>query len=160
MADGIWVQPGAFPLGGSCFGCGRDNPSGLRLRSFTSGDGVIAEWTPEPHHSNGFEFVSGGVIGSLLDCHTGAALAWWCKQRTGRWPGEPLEDGSGERSPVYLTAGFDVRLLRPTPMTTVALHARVSDHRDPEVTIEGHVECDGKPRAEIVARWRRFQRRT
>src|SRR4030042_1934973 len=33
-----------------CFGCGPANPKGLHVRSFEDGEGLVADWTPEPHH--------------------------------------------------------------------------------------------------------------
>jgi hypothetical protein len=35
-----------------CFGCGPANEKGLRIKSFVadSGEEVVAEWRPEPHH--------------------------------------------------------------------------------------------------------------
>lgn len=61
--------------------------------------------------------------------------------------------------PMYLTAGFDLRLLRPTALQPVTLYAEVSEHDEPEVTVSGHLESNGKRRAEITARWRRFHPR-
>jgi uncharacterized protein (TIGR00369 family) len=56
----------------ACFGCGADNPIGLRL-SFAAGEsGVAADFTPAPEHQ-GFEgVVHGGIISTVLD----EAMAW------------------------------------------------------------------------------------
>jgi acyl-coenzyme A thioesterase PaaI-like protein len=157
VSDGVWIQGEAF-TGGMCFGCGPDNAQGLRLRSESAGSGVMAEWTPSEHHSGGGGFICGGIIGSLLDCHSGAAVWWWVKQNHGRWPGSQLVDDP-DGGPVYLTAGYEAKLLRPTPLRPLTLHAEVADHQEPEVTVRGHLESGGKRRAEIVARWRRFRPR-
>ena len=53
-----------------CFGCGPANPKGLHVRSFEEGDGLVADWTPEPHHEAFDGAVGGGILGTLLDCHS------------------------------------------------------------------------------------------
>ena len=157
MSDGLWIQGAADP-DGECFGCGPQNTHGLQLRSLVQGDGVSASWTAQPHHSARPGLRCGGVIGTLLDCHTGAAVWWWVRQRHGQWPGDEVLPGD-DPAPLYLTAGYDVTLLRPTPIGVVELHAEVMEHREPELVVTGRLEADGKPRANIVARWRRFSRR-
>lgn len=55
-----------------CFGCGRDNPIGLRLRFSSDGDGVIARFVPGVDHQGFDGVVHGGIICTLLD----EAMAW------------------------------------------------------------------------------------
>jgi uncharacterized protein (TIGR00369 family) len=55
-----------------CFGCGAENPIGLRLRFAAGESGVTARFTPAPEHQ-GFEgVVHGGIISTVLD----EAMAW------------------------------------------------------------------------------------
>jgi len=52
-----------------CFGCGQQNPIGLKLPFFEDGDTgrVWAPWTPAPEHQ-GFEGIAhGGLITTVLD---------------------------------------------------------------------------------------------
>jgi acyl-coenzyme A thioesterase PaaI-like protein len=50
-----------------CFGCGQDNPIGLKLK-FDWTDGVArAEFTPDERHQGWSNIVHGGIISSLLD---------------------------------------------------------------------------------------------
>jgi acyl-coenzyme A thioesterase PaaI-like protein len=51
-----------------CFGCGRQNPHGLKLTFFPSDDGgVWCRWTPA-RESEGFDGIAhGGIIGAVLD---------------------------------------------------------------------------------------------
>jgi acyl-coenzyme A thioesterase PaaI-like protein len=56
-----------FPAGGMCFGCSRENPSGLRLRFFRDGDGVRCETTITPAHQGAPTVVHGGIQAVLLD---------------------------------------------------------------------------------------------
>ena len=56
---------------GQCFGCGPKNELGLRIRSFEAGDGtVVAEWIPRPEHEAFDGHLNGGILATLIDCHS------------------------------------------------------------------------------------------
>ena len=55
---------------GICFGCGVGNEKGLRIRSFPEGEEVVASWHAEAHHQAFPGMLSGGIVGTLLDCHS------------------------------------------------------------------------------------------
>ena len=65
-----------------CFGCGPKNPQGLHIRSFVSGDEVVATWTPEPLYQAFPGVLNGGIVGTLLDCHSNWTAAWHLLQKT------------------------------------------------------------------------------
>ena len=117
-----------------CFGCGPANAEGLPVKSHVEGDVVVADWTPEPQHQAFPGVINGGIIGSLLDCHSNWTAAWGIAQDRG--------DG---RLPVTVTADFHVKLRRPTP-AGLALHlsARVVELEDPKAVVEATLEADGK----------------
>jgi acyl-coenzyme A thioesterase PaaI-like protein len=52
---------------GLCFGCGRNNPSGLRLSFRWDGKIAQAEFTPSRFHQSWPGIVHGGIIVTLLD---------------------------------------------------------------------------------------------
>ncbi|WP_242679873.1 PaaI family thioesterase [Nocardioides sp. IC4_145] len=136
-----------------CFGCGPSNQDGLRLKSFAADDGlVVARFTPWPQHNNGLGYLNGGIIATVLDCHAAAAVTHEAHLRG--WPplpGAPLP---------YVTAGLDVRYLRPTPLDrTIALWARVTEASEPEMTVEVGIEWDGKERSRAEAHWKRWRPR-
>jgi acyl-coenzyme A thioesterase PaaI-like protein len=56
----------------ACFGCGQENPIGLRLRFAVVDDAVHAEFTPAPEHQGFQDIVHGGIIATVLD----EAMAW------------------------------------------------------------------------------------
>jgi acyl-coenzyme A thioesterase PaaI-like protein len=56
----------------ACFGCGQENPIGLRLRFAVDSEGVRAEFTPAPEHQGFQDIVHGGIIATVLD----EAMAW------------------------------------------------------------------------------------
>lgn len=51
----------------NCWGCGVDNPIGLRLKFKRDGDIARAEFTPTEDHQGWPGYVHGGVINALLD---------------------------------------------------------------------------------------------
>src|SRR5260370_42427015 len=53
----------------ACFGCGPANEQGLRIRSFPRGEEVVCSWQPESYQGAFPGMLSGGIIGTLLDCH-------------------------------------------------------------------------------------------
>jgi hypothetical protein len=58
----------------TCFGCGHAATGGLHLKSYAGTDGVVATFTPRPEHDNGLGFLNGGIISTVLDCHTAAVV--------------------------------------------------------------------------------------
>ncbi len=50
-----------------CFGCGQDNPIGLKLNFNWDNKTARAEFTPNKSHQGWFGIVHGGIIGCLLD---------------------------------------------------------------------------------------------
>jgi uncharacterized protein (TIGR00369 family) len=52
----------------SCFACGLENPSGLRLRFYDNGkDQVFAHFTIEPQHGGYPGMAHGGIVAAILD---------------------------------------------------------------------------------------------
>lgn len=136
----------------TCFGCGPANAKGLRLRSFLTAEGYVATFTPWPEHDNGVGFLNGGIIGTLLDCHSAAAVVDTAYQHGWRALGGALLP--------YVTAGLDVRYRRPAPLTEpVTLHAEVVAADESEITARVWLEYDGKLRAEADALWKRWRPR-
>ena len=117
-----------------CYGCGPANEHGLRIRSIAHGDEVVADWTPAKHHEAFPGVLNGGIIGSLLDCHSNWTAAWHLMQRAG-----------ADHTPCTVTADYHVKLLRPTPTDgPVHLVARVVDSTDDRATIEAELHAGGK----------------
>lgn len=136
-----------------CFGCGPANEKGLRLKSYAGPDGtVVATFTPWPEHDNGAGFLNGGIIATVLDCHSGAAVTHTAFEHG--W--EPL---GGALLP-FVTAGIDVRYRRPAPLRdTVSLRATIASADEARITAEVVLEHDGKVRAEATALWKRWRPR-
>jgi acyl-coenzyme A thioesterase PaaI-like protein len=117
-----------------CFGCGPANDKGLRIKSRVSGGEVVADWMPEPHHEAFTGMLNGGIIGTLLDCHSNWAAAYHLMTRDGL-----------ETPPCTVTAEFHVKLKRPTPSAhPVTLRARVVDSAGDRATVEATLESGGQ----------------
>lgn len=123
-----------FGPGTICFGCGPANAHGLQIKSRPRGDRVVADWTPQAHHEAFPGVINGGIIGTLLDCHSNWTAAHHLHTLRG-----------GDRPPVTVTADFHVKLRRPTPSgTPLHLEAWVTESEDPRVIIEATLEAEGK----------------
>jgi acyl-coenzyme A thioesterase PaaI-like protein len=104
-----------------CHGCGADNAGGLQIKSYWDASEAVATWKAEPHHCGGSkDILNGGIIASLIDCHSlnlAIATAY-------RAEGRPI--GSPPRI-AYVTANLNISYLRPTPIDeTLELRARIS----------------------------------
>jgi hypothetical protein len=118
---------------GMCFGCGPKNEKGLRIRSFAeAGDACVCRWTPQAHHLAFPGVLSGGVTGTLLDCHSNWTAAWALMQSTG-----------SPAPPCTVTAEFAVKLKRPTPLTAeLTVRSRVAELRADRATVEASLEVE------------------
>jgi acyl-coenzyme A thioesterase PaaI-like protein len=131
--DALCLQE-KFAANNACFGCGPANPKGLHVRSFPQGDQVVAEWTPEPHHEAFPGVLNGGIIGSLLDCHSNWTAAWFLMQESG-----------ADSPPCTVTADYAIKLLRPTPSNgPIQLVARVAEIQADRAVIEAELLAGGK----------------
>ena len=52
---------------GFCFGCGQNNPMGLKLRFTRDGETIRAEFKPDKMHQGWPGLLHGGILGCLLD---------------------------------------------------------------------------------------------
>ena len=146
--DDVSIQERFYPTL-TCWGCGHANPKGFHLRSYEKDGLVVASFTSRPEHDNGFGFLNGGVISTVLDCHTAAAVMLDLHRRG--ITGAPLP---------FITAGFDVRFLRPSPLAaTVELNAHMVSLEGDTAIVEGELLSDNKVRATIRATWKRFRPR-
>ena len=120
-----------------CFGCGPANSQGLRLRSFPADDNadeLVCTWTPEPYHEAFENVLNGGIVGTLLDCHSNWTAAWHLMRRDGL-----------DKPPCTVTAEFHVRMRHPTPSREpVELRARVVEASGPKVKVTAELTSGGR----------------
>lgn len=116
-----------------CFGCGPANEHGLRIESRVAGDELVAEWSAETHHEAFDGVLNGGIIGTLLDCHSNWTAAHHLMRAAG-----------AERPPACVTADYAVRMLRPTPADRpIRLRAHVLEAGPDRATVDAVIEVDG-----------------
>ena len=134
-----------------CFGCGPGNGKGLQLKSFEAVDGAVrAAFQPWPEHDNGLGFLNGGIIATLLDCHSAAAVVLASAER-GLTPDGTLQ---------YVTAGIDVSYRRPSPLHEPAeLVARLVSADENEILVDAELWWQGKVRATSHSSWKRWRPR-
>jgi acyl-coenzyme A thioesterase PaaI-like protein len=117
-----------------CFGCGPANEKGLRIKSRAEGDKLVADWQPEAHHEAFPGVVNGGIIGTLLDCHSNWTAAWHLMQKTG-----------AQELPSTVTSEFHVKLKRTTPSRApLRIEARVVESSEDRAVVEAEILSGGK----------------
>ena len=118
----------------ACFGCGPANDRGLQLKSYPEGDKVYAEFTPSEEHQAFPGMVNGGIIGTLLDCHSNWTAAWHLMQQSG-----------SETPPCTVTAQYKVTLLRPTPLgATLKLESEILESKDDRAKVSAKLIANDK----------------
>jgi acyl-coenzyme A thioesterase PaaI-like protein len=119
---------------GGCFGCGPANPQGLHLRSFVQGPEIVASWQPQEKYQAFPGILNGGIIGTLLDCHSNWTAAWHLMQMAGL-----------SQPHCTVTANYAVKLHRPTPLDApVELVARIAESASDRATIEAVLTSGGR----------------
>ena len=122
----------------NCYGCGKLNDQGLQIKSHWDGEETVCYFTPDSKYSGGFpEFLYGGMIASLMDCH-GAATASAAKARE---EGKPLGR--------FVTASLKVDFRAPTPINTeLEVRGKVTEIKGRKVLVDLTLSALGKLCAE------------
>jgi acyl-coenzyme A thioesterase PaaI-like protein len=130
-----------------CYGCGRLNEQGHRIRTHWEGEDSVTRFQPSPEHTAIPGFVYGGLLASLVDCHsTGTAAAAMYRQE-----GRPMDSLPAFR---FVTASLHVDYLAPTPLDAeLEIRGRVKEIKGRRVVVEATVSAQGKvtARGEVVA---------
>ena len=120
-----------------CYGCGRLNEHGLKIKSSWDGEESVCIHEPKPYYIAIPGYVYGGLLASLVDCHgtgTAAAAAYRAEQR-----GMDTEPAFR-----FLTASLHVDYLKPTPLgLELEIRARVKEIKGRKVTIEEWINAAG-----------------
>ncbi|HPD61229.1 MAG TPA: PaaI family thioesterase [Thermodesulfobacteriota bacterium] len=130
-----------------CYGCGRLNKQGLQIKSYWDGEETVAHFIPRSYHTASPGYVYGGLIASLIDCHstgTAAAAAY-------RAEGRSMDTKPALR---YVTATLRVDYLKPTPIgVPLEVRGRVKEIKGRKVIVETTLMANGEvcARGEVVA---------
>jgi acyl-coenzyme A thioesterase PaaI-like protein len=130
-----------------CYGCGTLNTRGLAIQSYWDGSECRCTFTPEPYHTAFPGFVYGGLIASVIDCHsTATAAAAACAR-----DGINLDASPPIR---YVTACLHVDYLKPTPIKgPLELRSTVKEIQGKKVIVTTNLYASGRlcARGEVVA---------
>lgn len=130
-----------------CYGCGRLNEYGLKIRSFWDGEESVCRFDPRPYHTAIPGYVYGGLIASLMDCHgTGTAAAAMYRAENRAMDTEP--------SFRFVTGTLRVEYLRPVPIDTpLEVRAGVREIKGRKVVMSLTLTAGGElcARGDVVA---------
>lgn len=130
-----------------CYGCGKLNEHGYRIKTVWDGDETLTTFKPQHYHTAVPGFVYGGLLASLIDCHaTGSAAAAMYKKEGRSMDTEP--------SYRFLTGSIFVKYLKPTPIDcTLQIRGRILYIDGKKVTIDVDVIAKGEitVKGEVVA---------
>jgi len=119
---------------GYCFGCGVNNPIGLKLKFKEEADGISAEYTPDQNFQGWPGLLHGGITATLLD--------------------EAMSNVAYRTGNTCLTAVSTIRIRQPIPVdASLVVYARVTRQRSRLIETDGKV-ClkDGTVVAEATAK--------
>jgi len=130
-----------------CYGCGRLNQDGLQIKSYWDGEDTVCTFTPRSHHTAVPGYVYGGLIASLIDCHstgTAAAAAYKAEER----------EMHTEPALRFLTASLHVDYIRPTPLgVPLEVRAFAKEIKGRKVIVSSTLSANGIvcAKGEVVA---------
>ena len=133
------MKPKAFQdllpdLAANCWGCGRNNEHGLKIKSRWDGDETLCVWEPKDYHLTFPGYLNGGIIASIIDCHClNTANAAYVKDS-----GQKME----EAAEGYLTGVLKVKYLRPTPVKKVTLRAKIVERGEKKIKVSCDLDSD------------------
>lgn len=130
-----------------CYGCGQNNPHGHHIKTYWEGEESVTRYKPEPYYTSAPGYAYGGLIASLIDCHsTGTAAAAMFRSE-----GREMDTLPPFR---FVTGSLHVDYLKPTPLTDLMeIRGRVKEIKGRKVVVETTVLVDGviTARGEVVA---------
>lgn len=129
-----------------CFGCGADNPNGMRLTFERYGDGTVeVRHRTDPDHCGVDTIVHGGIQATVLDEVMGVAAQL-------ALPAEASDEAC-------VTAEMHLRYRRPVPIADeVVARARIDRIEGRDFFVVGAiVGPDGDHLTEATSRWRQLR---
>ncbi len=118
-----------LPQHSICFGCGENNHSGLRIKSVWEREEAVCRFLPKPEHTAFPGIVYGGLIASLIDCHSIATAIAAAYRAEGR-------EMDTQPPIMCVTANLNVSYLKPTPMNTeLVLRAAIREMRERKIIV-------------------------
>jgi acyl-coenzyme A thioesterase PaaI-like protein len=141
MSESIAIQDTYPESAAHCYGCGRLNEVGYQIKTRSEGDNTVTEFVPASYHTAFVDSTYGGLIASIIDCHSTGSAAIFSMQADGREVG-------GEPSPRFVTAHLEVDYLAPTPLASMRLVGRAIEIKERKVIVDTELSVD----AEVTAK--------
>ena len=130
-----------------CYGCGSQNNHGHQIKTHWEGDETVTFFTPEPYQTSVPGYAYGGLIASLIDCHsTGTAAAAMYRSENREMDSLPPFR--------FVTGSLHVGFLKPTPISgALEIRGRIKEIKGRKVIVESTVLAEGvvTARGEVVA---------
>ena len=108
------VQDSYMADAAHCYVCGRLNEVGHQIKTRAVGEGTVTEFVPEGFHTAIPGYTYGGLVASIIDCHSTGSAAIFSMRQDG-------VDVGSEPSPRFVTAHLEVDYLFPTPLAAMVL---------------------------------------
>lgn len=120
-----------------CYGCGQHNSHGHQIKTYWEGDETVTRFKPESYHTSVPGYAYGGLIASLIDCHsTGTAAAAMYRSEAREMDTLPPFR--------FVTGSLTVKFLKPTPLTDlIEIRGRVTEIKGRKVVVETTVLVGG-----------------
>lgn len=122
-----------------CYGCGADNPYGMRIKSFLDGNEGVMTWKAQEHHCSYPGVLNGGVACTLIDCHSAwTAFALECKEKQ-------VDISQSPDASTGWTRAMSIEFLKPAPLNAeLTLRARLVNKGRTSRTILCSLFADGQ----------------
>lgn len=120
-----------------CYGCGPLNGHGLQIKSHYSNGIARCDFQPKPFHCTFTRnFVNGGILASVIDCHSIWAAMAHTYEQEGRPPGSSPDIR-------YVTANLNIDYLKPVPSgKTLSLTAWITKKENKKSFVECEIRVD------------------
>lgn len=125
-----------------CFGCGINNPDGLQVKSYWEGEEAVCKWRSEEKYHGWANLLNGGILATLIDCHTmGTAMADAYRRENRSLDSEPVYR--------YATGTITVKYLKPSPNDKeIELRAEVTEVKGRKTLLKCWAIVEGQVTAE------------
>ena len=121
-----------------CFGCGSLNQHGHQIKTYWDGDETVTYFQPQPYHTAIPGYVYGGLLASLIDCHsTGSAAAAMYRAERREMDSLPTLR--------FVTASLQVDYLKPTPIQgLLEIRGRIQEIKARKVIVAATLLANGQ----------------
>lgn len=120
-----------------CYGCGIHNPDGLHIQTFWDGEIGHCTFTPRPEHTAFPNYVYGGLIASLIDCHSIGTAVAAMYDAAGRAPDTQPEI-------TCVTGNLNVSFKKPTPIGVILkIESRIADISERKAVVTSRLMANG-----------------